>query len=108
MTFITDIVSSYVHEAHVSEIKHMAMLSAQVAGAASLTWGLPSFRTPDYIRDGVIRRLNQDPDAGKYRLPDGLPELRHRVVEKHLADTGIAVSADDNVMIAATDYRQQL
>src|SRR5210317_243809 len=101
MTFITDIVSSCVHEASVSAIKQMAMLGARVEGAASLTWGLPSFRTPDYIREGVIKRLEHDLDAGKYSLPDGLPELRSLVVEKHRADTGIEVSASDNVMICA-------
>ncbi|PSW05989.1 pyridoxal phosphate-dependent aminotransferase [Photobacterium lipolyticum] len=101
MTFISDIVSSYVHQACVSEIKQMAMLSARVEGAVSLAWGLPSFRTPDYIRNGVIKRLSEDPDAGKYTLPDGLPEFRDLVVQKHLAETGINVSADSNVMITA-------
>ncbi len=101
MTFITDIVSSYVHEAEVSAIKHMAMLSAKVEGAASLTWGLPSFRTPDYIREGVKTALDRDLDAGKYTLPDGLPELRNLVVQKHLMETGIEVSASNNVMITA-------
>jgi len=101
MTFITDIVPSYIHEAHVSAIKQMAILSARVDGAASLAWGLPSFRTPDYIREGVKNRLDQDLDAGKYTLPDGLPELRNLVVQKHLADTGIELSASDNAMISA-------
>ena len=101
MTFITDIVSRYVHEACVSEIKQMAMLSAKVEGAVSLAWGLPSFRTPDYIREEVIRRLNQDPDAGKYTLPDGLPEFRELVVKKHRAETGIQVCADKHVMATA-------
>jgi aspartate/methionine/tyrosine aminotransferase len=101
MTFITDIVSSYVHEAEVSAIKEMAMLGARVEGAASLAWGLPSFRTPAYIRDEVKNRLDQDRDAGKYTLPDGLPELRQLATEKYLADTGVEVSAMDNVMITA-------
>jgi len=101
MTFITDIVSSYVHEAEVSAIKEMAMLGASVEGVASLAWGLPSFRTPDYIREGVKKCLDQDPDAGKYTLPDGLPEFRQLAAEKYLADTGVEVSAVDNVMISA-------
>ncbi|WP_198160121.1 pyridoxal phosphate-dependent aminotransferase [Photobacterium sp. J15] len=79
----------------------MAMLSAKVPGAVSLAWGLPSFRTPQYIREGVIERVNQDPDAGKYTLPDGLPEFRELVAAKHLAETGIQVSPDDNIMITA-------
>jgi aspartate/methionine/tyrosine aminotransferase len=101
MTFITDIVSSYVHEAEISAIKEMAMLGARVEGAASLAWGLPSFRTPDYIREGVKNRLDHDPDAGKYTLPDGLLEFRQLAAEKYLADTGVEVSAEDNVMISA-------
>jgi len=101
MTFITDIVSTNVHEARISAIKDMAMLSARVEGAASLTWGLPSFRTPEYIRRGVKQYLDEDLDAGKYTLPDGLPELRELVVAKHKAITGIDVDADENVMITA-------
>src|SRR5210317_957250 len=101
MTFITDIVSTNVHEARISAIKDMAMLSARVEGATSLTWGLPSFRTPEYIRRGVKQYLDEDLDAGKYTLPDGLPELRELVVAKHKATTGIDVDADENVMITA-------
>ena len=60
MTFITDIVSKNIHEAQISAIKEMAMLSAKIEGAASLAWGLPSFRTPEYIRQGVKQRLDED------------------------------------------------
>lgn len=101
MTFIADIVSTYVHAAQVSAIKEMAMLSAQVDGAASLAWGLPSFRTPDYIREGVKQYLDGDVEAGKYTLPDGLPELRELVAAKHTAETGIKVDSNDNVLISA-------
>jgi aminotransferase len=101
MTFITDIVSKNVHETSISAIKGMAMLSAKVEGAASLTWGLPSFRTPEYIRQGVKQHLDEDLDAGKYTLPAGLPELRELVAAIHKEKTGIEVDADENVMICA-------
>ena len=103
MTFITDIVSRNVHESSVSGIKEMTMLSAKVEGAALLTWGLPSFRTPEYIRQGVKDYLDNDPAAGKYTLPDGLPELRKLAAERYKADTGIDVDvdADENIMISA-------
>ena len=101
MTFISDIVSRNVHEAHVSAIKDMAMRSARIKGAASLTWGLPSFRTPEYIRQGVKQLLDDDIDAGKYTLPDGLPELRELVVAHYKAEHGIEIDADRNVMISA-------
>ena len=77
------------------------MLSARMKESVSLSWGLPSFPTPEYIRRGVKRYLDEDPDSGKYTLPDGLPELRKLVVEKHRASTGVAVDADANVMISA-------
>ena len=89
MTFITDIVFKNVLETQVSAIKDMAILSARIEGAASLTWGLPSFRTPEYIRQGVKQYLDEDIDAGKYTLPDGLSELRELVVAEHETKTGI-------------------
>lgn len=85
----------------VSAIKDMAMRSAQVEGAASLTWGLPSFATPEPIRRAVERELEADPDIGKYALPDGLAELRRLVVDTHARFTGITVDPDRNVMITA-------
>jgi aspartate/methionine/tyrosine aminotransferase len=89
----------------ISAIKDMAMRSARVEGAASLTWGLPSFRTPEYIRQAVERELEADPEIGKYALPDGLPELRRLVAAERCA-VGLDVAppkidADDNVMITA-------
>ena len=59
-----------------SAIKDMAMRSAKVGDVASLAWGLPSFRTPEHVRSIVKEQLDNDPDIGKYALPDGLPELR--------------------------------
>jgi len=101
MDFIADIVSKNVHEAQVSAIKEMAMLAAKVGDVASLTWGLPSFRTPEYIREGIKVMLDKDPDAGKYTLPDGLPALRQLVAEHHHRLTGIQVDPDANIMISS-------
>lgn len=101
MSFITDIVNRNVHESDVSAIKEMAMLSAGVQGAVSLAWGLPSFRTPQYIRTGIKDILDTDEQAGKYTLPDGLPELRQQVVKTHRQKTGVTVDADKHVMIGA-------
>lgn len=94
-------VAKPVATAQISAIKQMAMLSAQVADAASLTWGVPSFRTPEIIRRGVQAQLDEDDTIGKYTLPDGLPELRELVAETHLRETGIPVDAKENVLITA-------
>ncbi len=101
MSFISDIVSTNVHESQVSAIKDMAIRSARIKDAVSLAWGLPSFTTPEYIRQGVIQYLEEDMDAGKYTLPDGLPELRQLVAKKHIAEHGIEIDADRHVMISA-------
>ncbi len=85
----------------ISAIKDMAMRSAAVEDAASLTWGLPSFRTPAPIREAVARALDTDVDIGKYALPDGLPALRKLVARTHLDKNGIDIDPDQQVMITA-------
>lgn len=94
-------ISSNVAGIAVSAIKEMSILSARMPDAASLAWGLPSFRTPRNIREAIQEALDNDPDIGKYTLPDGLPELRAAVAEEHRRSTGVAVDADRNVMISA-------
>ena len=94
-------VSENVSAMALSAIKEMAMRSAKIPGAASLTWGLPSFRTPEHIRHAVTQRLDSDPDVGKYALPDGLHELRKVVAEQHTATTGVEADPDGNVLITA-------
>jgi aspartate/methionine/tyrosine aminotransferase len=94
-------VSKSVSGITISAIKEMAIRSAKIEEAASLTWGVPSFRTPEHIRRAVEQRLETDPEIGKYALPDGLPELRRIVAGEHHAATGIEVDPDRNVMITA-------
>ena len=96
-----DRLSRNVSEMALSAIKEMAMRSAKVPGAASLAWGLPSFRTPEHIRRVVKHQLDADPDIGKYALPDGLPELRAAAAKQHGMAAGIDVDPDRNVMITA-------
>jgi aminotransferase len=94
-------VSAIVAGLRISAIKEMAMRSAGIPDAASLAWGLPSFRTPSYIRSAVRDAINNDGDIGKYALPDDLPRLRELVAERHLEQAGVRVDADHNVMITA-------
>jgi aspartate/methionine/tyrosine aminotransferase len=94
-------VSDTVQSVQLSAIKDMAMRSAAVQGAVSLSWGLPSFRTPEIILQAVAEALASDADVGKYTLPNGLLSLRRQVAEHHLAETGVAVDPDSNVFITA-------
>ena len=94
-------VSTRVSAVSLSAIKEMAMRAARIADVASLTWGVPSFRTPAHIRAAVRDALETDPEAGKYTLPDGLPELRETVAASFAAATGVEVSAAENVIVTA-------
>ncbi len=84
-----------------SAIKEMSILSAKVPGAASLAWGLPSFRTPRPIREAVARELERDEKIGMYSLPVGLPELRVAAAQEHEQRTGIPADPDRNVTITS-------
>ncbi|MEQ8859146.1 MAG: pyridoxal phosphate-dependent aminotransferase [Pseudomonadales bacterium] len=95
------LIASAVAEARVSAIKDMALRSAAVPDVASLAWGLPSFRTPKHIRRAAARALAEDPDAGKYTLPDGLPELRRLAAAHYQARTGIALDSEANLFVSA-------
>lgn len=94
-------ISENVSRIAVSAIKEMAIRSAQMQDVASLAWGLPSFRTPEVIRRVVETQLQEDSEIGRYTLPDGLPDLRTLVADRHSAATGIETDADRNVMITA-------
>jgi len=94
-------ISRNVSDIQISAIKEMAMRSAKVPGAASLAWGLPSFRTPESIRRAVAESLESDADIGKYALPDGLPELRQTIAQVHARATGLEVDPDHNIVVTA-------
>lgn len=94
-------ISPTVSATRLSAIKEMAMLSAGIKDVASLAWGLPSFPTPEHIRSAVANALANDPDIGKYALPNGLPELRELVAKHHFEQTGVQVDPQHNVFIAA-------
>jgi len=85
----------------ISAIKDMALRSAGVEGAASLAWGLPSFRTPEPIRRAVAKELEADPRIGMYALPTGLPEARAAAAREHLRRTGRAADPDREVIITS-------
>ncbi len=101
MSYIDQLVSANVHESRVSAIKDMAMRCARIPDAVSLSWGLPSFRTPEYIRELVKHHLDTDYDIGKYTLPDGLAELRVLAAHAYERSTGVMVDPDRHVMISA-------
>ncbi len=83
----------------ISAIKEMPMLAARIGGCLSLGQGIPSFATPEHIREAVIRTLREDPHCGKYTLGPGLPELR-RAAARWLGEAfGMAAEPEREVLI---------
>lgn len=71
----------------VSPIKQIEMKAAQVSDAISLAQGIPSFDTPQPIKDFVKQKIEEGKCA-KYSLTIGLPELLESVSE-NLAQEGM-------------------
>jgi aspartate/methionine/tyrosine aminotransferase len=94
-------VASRSRDLALSAIKEMSIRSAKVPGAASLAWGLPSFRTPAPIRAAVTQAIRADPKLGLYALPGGLPELCTAAAAEYERQTGLCVDPDRNVTITA-------
>ena len=49
----------------------------QVPDAVSIGQGIPSFDLPEYIKEGLIKRIRQQCGINRYSLQPGMPELKH-------------------------------
>lgn len=83
----------------VSAIKEMPMLAARLGGCVSLGQGIPSFATPEHIREAVIRTLREDPDCGKYTLGPGMPALRAAAADWLRAAYGVPADPETEVLV---------
>lgn len=61
-------ISHRVSQITVSAIKQMPLLASKVPGCVSLGQGIPSPNTPLFIREAVIKALQDDSAIGKYSL----------------------------------------
>ncbi len=98
---MTTTVSTSVADIGLSAIKDMAIRAARHPGAVSLAWGLPSFATPEAVRRAVVRALGDDPDIGKYSLPDGVAGLRSAIAGYHAGRSGRSVDPDRDIVVSA-------
>jgi aminotransferase len=92
-------ISHRVAQITISAIKEMPLIASKVGGCVSLGQGIPSFPTPAHIVEAVYRRLKEDPDAGKYTLGPGLPELREAVATQLSRQIGRTVAPDKEICI---------
>lgn len=82
-----------------SIIKEMELLAAKVPGAVSLAQGIPSFETPNSIKNFAKRALDNDL-VSKYSLCSGVPELREIISEK-LRQDRMDYSFDNEIIVTA-------
>jgi len=84
---------------HLSPIKEIELAAARRPGVVSLAQGIPSFDTPEAIKNHVKEKLDQGAVA-RYSLAPGLVELRELVAE-HLGREGMRYDPDGEILITA-------
>jgi aminotransferase len=91
-----------------SPIKEMELAASRIPGVVSLAQGIPSFDTPEPIKEFVQQKIAEGACA-KYSLTPGLPQLRELIAESLLhegmhydPDTEIIVSCGSIEAIAAS------
>lgn len=84
-----------------SAIRSMMMAARNVPGAISLAQGTPDAKTPAYIREGIIKLLEENEGIGKYSLAPGLPELRALIAQKISSVGKVAVDSESQICITA-------
>jgi len=92
-------ISNRVAQITVSAIKQMPMLAAEIGGCVSLGQGIPSFPTPEFIREAVIEELRTSSTIGKYSLQPGIPELKTEVCRDLKRTRNITVDPNKEVFI---------
>ncbi|HVN25234.1 MAG TPA: pyridoxal phosphate-dependent aminotransferase [Syntrophorhabdales bacterium] len=93
-------ISKRVAQITVSAIKQMPVLASKVPGAVSLGQGIPSFGTPAFVTDAVIRALREDERIGKYSLQPGMPELKAEIATHLHRTRGISVDPEKELFIS--------
>jgi len=80
-----------------SAIHAMTRLSRQVDDVAFLSWAKPTGGTPEHIRRGAVRAIEQGLADG-YTESSGLPELREAICRKLSRYNGIDAEPDDIIV----------
>lgn len=67
----------------------------------SLGQGIPSMKTPKYIRDAVIEQLQDDDKICKYSLQPGVPELKKAVADDLEKKSKRKIDPESEIFISA-------
>ena len=81
----------------VSPIKKMELLARQTEGVISLAQGIPSFETPNHIKDAVKQAIDQDL-CNRYTPGFGIEPLREAICAKLKRDNNIVATTEQIVV----------
>jgi aspartate/methionine/tyrosine aminotransferase len=87
------------HNIKLSPIKEMELRASKIPGVVSLAQGIPSFDTPDFIKQKAIEAIEKGRVA-KYSLSPGIPELRE-AIEESLAGDNMFYDFDSEIIVTA-------
>lgn len=82
-----------------SPIKAMELAASKIPGSISLAQGIPSFRTPDVIKQFVHEKIDQGL-CDKYSLTLGLAELREEIALA-LQKEGLGYDPESEIIVTA-------
>lgn len=95
-------ISRRVSQITVSAIKQMPILASKVPGCVSLGQGIPSPNTPLFIREAVIKALQDDESTiGKYSLQPGLPRLKRLIADDLMRTRNLnSIDAESEIFVS--------
>ncbi|MCB0339731.1 MAG: aminotransferase class I/II-fold pyridoxal phosphate-dependent enzyme, partial [Bdellovibrionales bacterium] len=82
-----------------SAIKAMEIAASKIPGAISLAQGIPSFETPQQIKNFVYDKLREGA-CDKYSLTNGIVELREQIAAS-LHESGMFYDPETEIIVTA-------
>ncbi len=97
--FRKDGISKRVNSIVISPIKEMMMLASKYPNAISLGQGVPSYDTPQHIKNAAIEAIKNDKMVAKYSLMPGRIPLREAICKRLKKDYSVDYDPTTEVMV---------
>lgn len=91
--------SQRVKNISVSAIKEMVIVASETRDVVSFAWGIPPFKTAEFVRKQICQKLLNDPDIGKYSPMAGLPQLKEAVAKKLARQKKVNLDAQREILV---------
>lgn len=90
-------ISSTVSSIEISDIKKIEYLARSTGGVISFAQGIPSFNTPDFIKEAAKKAIDMNL-VNKYTYHSGILELRSSIAEKLKQKNNIKADPDQIIV----------